>query len=49
MHEKKLSYKIIFYMKIYKFEWQHFFIGCIFFILILKNTIVNPKFNFFKQ
>ena len=36
-YEKKLSYKIIFYIKIYKFELQHFFIRCIiniFFFLI---------------
>ena len=46
-YENKLSYKIIFYMKIYKLELQHFFIRCIFFFLIQKNTIENPKFNFF--
>ena len=48
-YKKKLLYKIIFYIKIYKFELQHFFIRCIFFFLIRKNTIKNPKFNFFKQ
>ena len=46
-YEKKLFYKIIFYMKIYTFEMQHFFIRFIFFFLIQKNTIENPKFNFF--
>ena len=49
IYEKKLSHKIIFYMKIYKFELQHFFIRCIFFFLIQKNTIENPKFNFFNN
>ena len=29
------------------FESQHFFIICILFFLIKKNTIENPKYNFF--
>ena len=33
-YEKKLTYKIIFYIKIYKFELQHFFIRYIYFFLI---------------
>ena len=33
-YEKELSYKIIFYIKIYKFELQHFFMRCIIFFLI---------------
>ena len=33
-YEKKSSYKIIFYIKIYKFELQQFSIRCIFFFLI---------------
>ena len=45
-YEKKLRYKIVYYIKIYKFESQHFFIRCIFFFLIKKYTIENPKFNF---
>ena len=48
-YEKKLSYKIVFYMKNYKFELQHFFKRCIFFFLIQKNNIENPKFNFFNN
>ena len=45
-YDNKLLHKIVYYKKIYKFESQHFFIRCILFFLILKNTIENPKFNF---
>ena len=45
--KKKLSYKIVNYIKVYKFELQHFFIRYIFFCLIKKkNTIDNSEFNF---
>ena len=45
-YEKMLWYKIVHYIKIYKFEPQHFSIRCIFFFLIKKNITKNPKFNF---
>ena len=45
-YDKKLLYKIVYYKKIYKFESTHFFIRCIFFFLIKKNTIENLKFKF---
>ena len=48
-YEKKLPYKIIFYIKIYKFELQHFVIRCIFFFLIKKNTIWKSKIQFFTK
>ena len=44
-YEKSYGTKL-FTIKIYKFESQYFFIRCIFFFLIQKNTIENPKFNF---
>ena len=43
---KKVRIKSFDYIKIYKFESKHFFIRCILFILIKKNTIGNLKFNF---
>ena len=46
-YKKKLWYKIVHYIKIYKFESEHFFIRCIFVFLIWKNTIENLKFHFF--
>ena len=45
-YEKTLSYKIVYYKMICKFESLHFFRRCIFLFFILKNTIENPKFNF---
>ena len=45
IRKKVMIYKIVYYIKFYKFEPQHFFIRCIFFFLIQKNTIENPKFN----
>ena len=45
-YENKLWYKIVYYINIYKFELQHFLIRCIFFFLIEKNTIENPKYDF---
>ena len=45
-YEKTLQYKLVNYIKIHKFESQHFFIRRIFFFLIKKNTIENQKFNF---
>ena len=45
-YERKLWYKIVYYIKIYKFKQQHFSIRCIFFFLIKKITIENLKFNF---
>ena len=44
--EKTLWYKIFYHIKICKFESQHFFIRCIFFFLISKNTVENRKFKF---
>ena len=33
-YEKNVWYKIVYYLRIYKFESQHVFITCIFFFLI---------------
>ena len=44
--KKTLSYKIVYYKKVYKFYLQPFFIKRIYIFLILKNTIENGKFNF---
>ena len=37
---------MVYHIMIYKFELQHFFIKCIFFFVIQKSNIENPKFNF---
>ena len=38
--------KIVHVKKIYKFTSEHFFIGHVVFVLILKNIIKNEKFDF---
>ena len=45
-YKKKLCYKIVYCIKIHKFESQYSSIRCIFFILIKNNTIQNSKLNF---
>ena len=45
-YEKKLWYKIVYYINIYKFESLHFLMRCIFIFLVQKNTIENRKFKF---
>ena len=45
-YDKRLWNKIAYYQKIYKFEWYHSLIRCIFFYLIKKNTIKNQKLIF---
>ena len=39
-------HEVVYYIKIYKFESQHFFIRCTFFFLIKINTIGNSNFKF---
>ena len=48
-YEKKLWYKIVYYIKIYKFKSQYFFIRCIFFFLIKKKYYLNSKIQFFNN
>ena len=41
-----LRWKIICLNKVYKFSLGHFLTRCIFYVLILENTIRNQKFHF---
>ena len=45
-YEKMLKSKIVHLKKIYNFDFDHFFIKCTVFVLIVKNVIKNQKFNF---
>ena len=44
--EKKFPDKIVYLKKIYKFTSEHFLIGTVVFVLIVKNFIKNEKFYF---
>ena len=44
--KKTLRSKIIFLNEVYKFSLGNFLTRCIFYVLILKNTIENKKFHF---
>ena len=45
-YEKILSSKIVHLKEIYNFDFDHFLIKRTVFVLIVKNVIKNPKFNF---
>ena len=45
-YEKHIRDKIVHLKKIHKFISEHFFIGHIVFVLIVKNVIKNKKFHF---
>ena len=44
--KQMLRSKIVRFKKIYKFCYDHFWIKCTVFVLIVKNVIKNQKFNF---
>ena len=44
--KKTLRRKIICQSEVYKFSVGHFLTRCIFYVLVLKNTIKNQKFHF---
>ena len=46
IRNKTPRWKIICLNEVYKFSLGHFSTGCIFYVLILKNTIENQKLHF---
>ena len=51
-YDKNFEYKIVHLKKIYKFTWEHFSIGGVVYVWIVKNFFKNKKFysepNLFK-